>query len=111
MTNHDERRKRPRIQLKLTFSMVYENTVVTGDLIDLSPGGICFTSKIEFSQDSRFFLTLPGNDEMEIGVQVVRCDQLPYASYKIAAKFVEGELPFLDSIIKSTKGGMPDTKD
>lgn len=104
MTNANERRKSPRIQLKLTFSVAYENTIITGELVDLSTGGICFNSKIEFSQDSNFFLTLPGNDGKEIETQLVRCEQLPYGSYKVAAKFVEGDLPHLENIANLFKG-------
>ena len=106
MTNHDEKRKSPRIQLKLTFSISYENTMITGELLDLSTGGICFTSKVELSQDSNFFLTLPGNDEKEIETRVVRCEQLPYASYRVAANFVEGEPSHLESIVKFIKGDL-----
>jgi len=104
MASQDDRRKSPRIQLKLTFSVSYENTIVTGELLDLSTGGICFASKLEFSQDASFFLTLPGNDEKEIEAQVVRCDPLPYASCRVAATFVGGELPYLENIVKFTKG-------
>ena len=107
MANDEEKRKSPRIQLKLTFSVAYENTMISGELIDLSVSGICFKSKFEFTQNSSLFLTLPG-DEKEVEAKVIRCDQLPYSAYKVGASFVEGELSQLKNLANFIKGHMPD---
>ena len=51
-----EKTKSTRIQLKLTFSVTYEDTLVTGGLVDMSSLGIYFISKFKFAKDSSLFM-------------------------------------------------------
>jgi hypothetical protein len=104
MASDDDKRKSPRIQLKLTFSVAYGDTLVAGELVDLSTGGICFKSKFEFPIDSSLFMTLPGCDENEVEAKVLRCDQYPFSGYKVAANFIGGELSQLEGLAKFIKG-------
>ena len=106
MGNEKERRKSPRVQLKLSFSVTCEDTVVAGELIDLSNTGICFKSKFEFEQDSNLFLALPNNEEKEIKARIIRCEKLPYNYHQVAASFANGEEPSLINLVKFTKGDL-----
>ncbi len=104
----EEKRSRPRLELKQTVSVSDEESLALVEVLDLNQEGISFLAEKEFKKDSTVYFIFPGTgglheNEAEARIWRSEATEYPALPYKMAAVFVDANMTYLEDVAKMLK--------
>lgn len=96
-----EKRAKPRIELKISISISFQDQYFLGEVFDINTKGVGFISNNYFAEDAQICLIFPGDSAIEkndVQARILRCDKVAESSYISVALIGDENLRFIDNI-------------